>query len=433
MAREHRHDGPVNAQPPTEEALEPVELIRQSGIVLRTGQLMLSAGTGSYRVKSAMQRIASAVGLDRHHAHVTLTEITATSHRGPIFRTEVTEVRSIGVNSDRLAELERLTHGLAAHVTVDEVAAQLDRIESKPPLYSPFVNALWAALACAAFAFLNNGGPVEIACVMFGAGGGQFVRRSFAHRGYNQFGAAMLSAGVACLVYLGLVVGLEALGVADQQQEIGYVSAVLFLIPGFPLVTAALDLAKLDFSAGIARLSYALMILTSAALSVWAVSSVAGLSPDPAAPIPLAPVTLLVLQLLASFLGVLGFALLFNSPGRMALTAAGIGMIANVVRIDLVDVGAAPQAGAAAASLLVGLLAAWWAPRMGVPRITVSVPAVVIMVPGAAAYRAVFFLSNGDTTQALAFGFEAALVVVAIAIGLAAARMLTDRAWAFER
>ena len=59
-------------------------------------------------------------------------------------------------------------------------------------------------------------------------------------------------------------------------------SAVLFLIPGFPLVTGFLDLAKLDFSAGVARLTYALMILTSAALAVWALSLVVGPHPRPA-------------------------------------------------------------------------------------------------------------------------------------------------------
>lgn len=418
---------------PEEESLEPVELIRQSGIVLRTGRLMLSAGTGSYRVKSAMQRVARAVGLDRHHAHVTLTEITATSHRGPIFRTEVTEVRSIGVNSDRLAEMERLTRSLAPTVSVDTIAAELDRIERKPPLYPAIGTALWAAMACAAFSFLNDGGPVEIAGVFFGAGLGQYVRRAFARRRYNQFGTTMIAAAVACLGYFGLISGLEALGVVEARHHVGYVSAVLFLIPGFPLVTAALDLAKLDFSAGVARLTYALMILTSSGLSVWAVSSAAGLTPDPATPISLVPLALLACRLLASFLGVLGFALLFNSPGRMALTAATIGMVANVVRIELIDIGAAPQAGAAAGALLVGLMAAWWAPRAGFPRITVSVPAVVIMVPGVSAYRAVFHLNNGDTTQALAFGFQAALVVIAIAIGLAVARMLTDRNWAFER
>ena len=55
---------------------------------------------------------------------------------------------------------------------------------------------------------------------------------------------------------------------------------MLFLVPGFPLVTGALDLAKLDFSAGVARTAYALMILISAGLSVWAVSWLVGLSPD---------------------------------------------------------------------------------------------------------------------------------------------------------
>ena len=83
--------------PADEAGLEPVDLIRRSGTVLRIGRLALSAGTGSYRVKSHMTRAARALGLDRIAAHVTRTESTATSYRGPIFRTELTEVRSIGI------------------------------------------------------------------------------------------------------------------------------------------------------------------------------------------------------------------------------------------------------------------------------------------------------------------------------------------------
>src|SRR5665648_921900 len=96
-----------------DEALEPVELIRKSGAVLRMGKAMLSSGTGSYRVKSAMQQVARAFGLDRHEAHVTLTEITTTSHLGSIFRTEVAEVRAVGVNAHRLGELTNLANSLA--------------------------------------------------------------------------------------------------------------------------------------------------------------------------------------------------------------------------------------------------------------------------------------------------------------------------------
>jgi uncharacterized membrane protein YjjP (DUF1212 family) len=421
---------------PTQPTDDELELIRESGVALRAGRLSLSAGTGSYRVKSSMARIAHALGIERHEAHVTLTEITTTSHRGVSFRTEVAEVRTVGINADRLSELERLAGSLAAsreRATVDQVTAELDRIERKPPLYPDVVNALWAAIACAAFAFLNHGGPVEMAGAFAAAWLGQLVRRLLLHRGFNQFGVTMLAATAACLSYLGLVSVLHGLGATEVRHAAGYVSAVLFLVPGFPLVTGGLDLAKLDFSAGVARLTYALMILTSAALAVWGVSIAVGLSPDPAVGPVYDPGLLVVLRLVASFVGVLGFALMFNSPWRMALGAAVVGMVANTGRLYLTDAELAPQAAAAGAALVVGLLAAVIAPRMGVPRITISVPAVVIMVPGVSAYRAVFQISNGDTTEALAYGVQAALVVVALAMGLAVARMLSDREWAFER
>ncbi len=420
---------------PTEPDDDELELIRRSGAVLRVGRLSLASGTGSYRVKASMARVAGALGIDRHHAHVTLTEITTTSHRGRSFRTEVTEVRTVGVNTDRLAELELLAQRVEARapVTVEDLTEQIDRIAGKPPLYPVVLNALWAAVACAAFAFLNNGGAVEVVGAFVGAGLGQGLRRVMLHRGFNQFGVTMLAATLASLSYLGFVQALHLLGVTGGVHEAGYVAAALFLVPGFPLVTGALDLAKLDFSAGVARLTWALMIFVSAAFALWAVSIVVGLSPDPPRELALDPGMMTLLRLLASFVGVLGFALMFNSPWRMALVAAGVAALPNLLRIEAVGLlDWPPQAAAAVAAFLVGLLAAWIAPRLNIPRITVYVPAVTIMVPGVPAYRAVYYLSNGDVAEALTYGVSAALVVTALAVGLAVARMVTDREWGFE-
>lgn len=430
--RRGRDDVPVNTTA-TEDELEPVGLIRQSGAVLRLGRLSLSAGTGSYRVKATMERAARALGMARHEAHVTLTEITATSHRGPIFRTEVTEVRSIGVNSDRLMEIERYVSALPEETTVEELERGVDRIASKPLLYGRVANALFAAVACAAFAFLNNGGPVECAGVFLAAGSGQLLRRTLLHKGFNQFAVTMLAACLASFMYLGLMMALDSTVAAWGGHEAGYVSAVLFLVPGFPLVTGALDLAKLDYSAGVARLTYAVMILMSAALAVWGVSTLAGVTPDVVQPLDIPTGLLLALRLVASFLGVLGFALMFNSPWTMALSAATIGMVANVLRISVVEQGLAPQAAAAIAACLVGLITAVVAPAIDVPRVTVYVPAVVIMVPGATAYRAVYYLNDHASTTALGYAVDAGLIVIALAIGLALGRMLTDRGWMFER
>jgi len=419
----------VTTSPPQEDSLEPVGLIRQSGVVLRVGTMLLASGSGSYRVKIAMQQVGRALGMDSVAAQVTVNEITATSHRGPIFRTEVVQSRAIGVNAHRIATLERLCATLSPGVTVEEIEERLDAIEATPPRYGPWSNALFAALACAAFAFLNNGGPVEVLVVFFGAGLGQLARRHMLHKGYNQLGVTMLAAAVASGVYLGIVNVLFALGAVDTIHESGYVSAVLFLVPGFPLVTAGLDLSRLDFSAGMSRLTYALMIMTSAALSVWAVSAVMGLTPDPADPLSLPLALEIGLRLAASALGVWGFALLFNSPWRIAFAAAGIGMLVNTGRLELVDAGMLPQGAACVAGVVVGVLANLVAPRLGVPRITLSVPAVVIMVPGASAYRAIYYLNSGDSVEALAHGVQATFVVIALVIGLTIARTLTDGAW----
>ncbi|WP_448630560.1 threonine/serine exporter family protein [Cellulomonas soli] len=175
------------------------------------------------------------------------------------------------------------------------------------------------------------------------------------------------------------------------------------------------------------------MIFVSAAFAVWAVSILVGLSPDPPQAPDMAPLALEGLRLLASFLGVLGFALMFNGSWRMALVAAAIAAVPNTLRIIAVkDFDWPPQAAACVAACAVGLLAAWVAPRLNVPRITVYVPAVTIMVPGVPAYRSVYYLSQGNTVDALGYGVTAALIVTALAVGLAIARMLTDREWGFE-
>lgn len=421
---------------PTQPDDDELLLIRQSGVVLRAGLLSLSAGTGSYRVKETMARIAAALGIDRHHAQVTLTEITSTSHRGRSFRTEVAEVATVGVNASRLAALEALSVEVERRprpVPVDVVADALDRIEGQPPRFGVLLGGLWAGLACAAFCFLIGGGPYEVAGALLGGWAGQLVRRLLLGRHFNHFGATIVAAAAACFIFLGFVESLRLIDEPVAAHQAGYVAAVLFLIPGFPLVTAGLDLARLDLSAGVARLIYAVLIALSAALAVWAVAIAFDLTPATLPGPVLSLPVLIPLQAAASFAGVAGFALMFNGTWRMALAAGLIGMVANVLRLELVRLEVPPQAAAALAALLVGLLTAAAGPMLRVPRITLSVPAVLVMVPGVLLYRGVYAVSQGDAAAAVGTFAQAALVTMALPIGLALARMLTDRRWAFAR
>lgn len=417
----------------TEESLEPVSLIEQSGVIIRTGQMMLASGTASYRVKQAMRSVAQSVGIDRHANQVAMTDLSATSHRGRIFRTEVAENRSFHVNADRLIRLDRMRRTLPERATAAQVHRALDEIEARPPLYPDVANAAFAGLACAAFAVLNNALPVEVLVVFVAAFLGQATRRFVSNRGFNNFGATLAAAMVASAAYVGgiAIIGLSAGGM--ETHAAGYISSVLFLLPGFALITGALDMAKMDLEAGIQRIAYGTMITLAASVSVWAVSLMSTLETRPRVDTDTSLVVNIVVWAVASAVGVWGFASMFNSPMRLAFMAAGIGAVANTLRLLGVEQGIPIQAATALACVIVGALGAWAACNGRYPVITLTVPAVLVMIPGVAAHESLVSVNEGDYTGAMSGILLVVLVVLAIMVGLVIAKLLFDREWAFEK
>ncbi|MGL5405246.1 MAG: threonine/serine ThrE exporter family protein [Propionibacteriaceae bacterium] len=405
------------------------ELAAMSDAVCRMGSLMLAAGTGSFRVKAAMGRVAGALGIEQLEARVGLTDIVATTRAKGSFRTQVVEVPVPVVNTNRIGELMRVSLRAEPGLSVEELHDQLDEVEDRQALYPAWVAVVGALVACAAFAFLNHGRWADCVAAGFGAAAGKsaqvFLRKHFR---FNQLADVGIAAAVAGMVYL-LFVYLLRIGVGQTVHEVAFTSAILFLVPGFPLMTAALDLARFDFASGIARLFQAVMLILAASLGAWIVVWGFDLTPSELAPLVLPWGLMLVLRILASLAGVIGFALTFNTPWQVALAAGVIGAIANVLRLFGRDGGMHPLLSAAAATLIVGILAGWVGQRILAPRVSLSVPAVLIMIPGMSIYRALVGLINQDWTSFLANGMNAVSVVVALAVGLVAARMFTDPAW----
>lgn len=60
-------------------------------------------------------------------------------------------------------------------------------------------------------------------------------------------------------------------------------------------------------------------------------------SPGDFEPLSLDPVLHGVFIAMASFVGVFGFSLMFNSPVKMAATAGLIGVVANTLRLELIE------------------------------------------------------------------------------------------------
>ena len=407
----------------------------EADAVLRLGLLMVAAGTGGYRVIRAMKRAARAMGFDRLDAEISITSVVCTFHRGVSFRTVVATQPAPAVDASRIEALEHLTHHLPNRMSANALTMCLDDIvHSVTHRWSRPVLMVAAGAACAAFALLNYFPAEGAAAVAVAAACGQLVRMILASRHLNQLGVVAVAAATSCLVFYLLNWALPLTHLPDDARAFaaGYIAAVLYLIPGFPLFSSMLDLSRFDITAGLTRLCYAMAVITAATMSVALVSAMTGLSPlSIDAPTPTARWYLLAA--VASFVGVGGFALLFNASRRMVLFAASIGVVANMVRLVMIDAGVQPQYAAYTGGVVVGLLGAVITARTTLPRITMTVPASVIMIPGTAMYRAVHFLNSGDIDQALSNAATAGLIIVWISAGLVTARILTDRDWAFGK
>lgn len=334
------------------------------------------------------------------------------------------------------------TRTSASHgITVRQAHERLTLIQHRKPLYAPWFSGFAAAVACACFVFLLGGGPFDMIGALVGAGIGQWVRRRlFAHH-LNQFFVTFIAVAVAAFACIGTLRLIGFVNPVALRHDTAYIGAMLFVIPGFPLITGGLDIAKLDLPSGIQRLVYTMALILMATLAGWMVASIIHLNPQGFEPLNLDPWLNTGLRALAAFGGVWGFSVLFNSPQRMCLTAAVIGTITDTLRLTVIDVGMPPEAAAFLGAMLAGLLASFWRgavqhgflpPYLGYPRICLTVPAIVIMVPGMYMYRAMFYLGQFDTLNALDWAIRAFMVILCLPIGLAMARVITDKSWRYD-
>ena len=336
------------------------------------------------------------------------------------------------MNTTRLNALEKFVKEIERgkrEWTITEIDHRLTEIERMKGNYRPYQVGLAAALACSAFVFLLGGGPVEMLCSFVGAGCGNFVRRKMIDRHITLLACVAVSVAVACLLYLVPFMALQNFWGINERHEAGYIGAMLFIIPGFPFITSGLDLAELDMRSGLERAAYALLIITVATLVGWLVALMVHLRPANFAALPLNEWQLLLLRLPASFCGVFGFSIMFNSTPKMAATAGVIGALGNTLRLELVDFGMAAGPAAFLGALACGLLAAIVRNRVGYPRIAITIPSVVIMVPGLYMYRAVYNLGLQSVNTGAEWLTRAMLIVLFLPLGQVAARVLTDTKW----
>ena len=407
-------------------------LTDKTSIICRLGALILRTGAGGWRVRDAVNRASNALGVTST-VSVGLTDIECTVRDGAEQRSQTVVIPDSGVNTNMLIDLDDFLAEIderGGEISAHEYHTRMDELKGKKPLYSPVVSGLASAFACAAFTFLLGGGPLEMLCAFIGAGLGQFVRRLVLAHKINQLLAVSAAVVVSCVAYLLVLFGVSFIVPDAMEHQMGYIGAMLFVIPGFPLITAALDMFLFDMRSGIERLTYAVITILISTLIGWVLAVLLQLKPVDYIAYDLPEVAMCLLRLVAAFIGVFGFSIMFNSPIKVALTAGAMGAISDTVNLELVKYfGVAPEIGAFVGALIAGLLASAVWRQTRIPRTVITVPSIVIMIPGLYMYKSMFYMAQFETVDALTWLIRACMIVVFLPVGLALARALTDSHW----
>ena len=385
-------------------------LIEKASVIGRVGLIMLSCGTGAWRVRTSMNRLSKELGVTCT-VDVGLMSIVFNCFDGNDCVSQSLSIANTGVNTSKLYRMEQFVDHFPeeeAHMTGEDIHKRLDEIEEIHALYSPAKLGLAAALACCGFTFLLGGGPVEMALAFIAAGIGNLIRTKLIKHHYTLFLNIAVSVSAACFTYAVFLKLAELVFHIPEFHEAGYICSMLFIIPGFPFITSGIDLAKLDLRSGLERLTYAIIIVMVATLFAWIMALLLHLEPADFTALHLSAAARLIFRVIASFCGVFGFSIMFNSSHSMP-----------------------PAAAAFIGALTAGLLASFIKKSNGYPRISLTVPSIVIMVPGLYLYRAIYNFGIMSLTDAVSWFTSAIMIIVMLPLGLIFARILTDRTFRY--
>jgi len=140
-----------------------------------------------------------------------------------------------------------------------------------------------------------------------------------------------------------------------------------------------------------------------------------------------------LLNALLSFVGTLGFAVLFNTPRNALFICAAIGMGGHLLRLTAENFGMGSISATFLGAVFVGLIGILPSRLLYLPLVLFSLPGIICMVPGLTAYKALVYFHRGELSAGLQGTIQAGFRVGAIAAGIGTARILTDGEWGFER
>jgi uncharacterized membrane protein YjjB (DUF3815 family) len=323
-----------------------------------------------------------------------------------------------------MAAVDAVGAGTAGRVQLD---AALKRADAAGPAgLAPFVLACAAGAAALSIIFGAQDATAVLLVALSAALGG-LVRRLLGRLHVGAIGQVFAAALLA-----GAIGGIAVNADLSSSLRLIAVCPAMILVPGPHILNGTLDLLALRIPLGFARIGYALVILLAIGSGLAIALAAFGTS------LPVEPAGRTVpfwLDVLAAGVAAACYSVYFASPYRIVLWPVLVGAVAHGLRWwAMADLGLNIAIGALLACLVVGAVTAPVADRLHLPFAAVAFAAVVSLVPGVYVFRMLDALGGvafGGTDAtllgAISDGTTAALIVLAMAVGLAVPKHVYGR------
>lgn len=385
--------------------------------VLRLAMLMAAFGIPAHRLEEAASGCARHLGLEAHF-FATPTAVFAAIGSDGDQRTHLLRLDIGEVNLEKQSQIDAVLRDVLADATnAVEGIRRLEAIVADPLRYGPVAMVVAQMVASATASVFFGGGWREVlGAGLVGFVVGVILQAASTHRRLARltdfvvgFAAAFLAGALAC-------------GLGSVSHSLVALASVIALVPGLTLTTAVAELATRHLAAGTARLMGALTIFIALGFGVaigQRLSAALYGSAELVVPEPLPGAALWVALLAAPFaLGVL-----FRARPADLLWILPAGVLGfGGARLGAAWLG--PELGVCLGAFLVGLASNVWARCTDRPSAVLSVPGIMLLVPGSLGFRSVDSFMHRDAVG----GVEAAFAMVLVAVGLVTGLLLANAA-----
>lgn len=252
-----------------------IQANRVASFALDVGTFLLASGAHCGRVKSNLTRMASTWGFDID-LNPTFTGLAVTVKEAANPSNSVTLFRTAPPHRVHLSMLTDISHlSWKVHddkLTMDEAEQEFVQIKAKPA-YNSLVVAVAVGLACAGLCFFSLGDIYNALITFAGAFVGSLIRVFLVGRNFNPMICIAFAAFVTTLI-----TGLGSINNIGVNPEAAMATAVLYLIPGVPLINCVIDLIEGYLSSSINRALFAGFILLCIAAGMTLCITLLGIS-----------------------------------------------------------------------------------------------------------------------------------------------------------